>query len=81
MNHDDLRWKLLYDRKPKGRINLDCGQNDAPVSMLELRDDSLADVFALLLVLGRIPRQCVQNGDAAPFRTFVESDEQFVKDV
>ena len=47
--------------------NLDSGQNDAPVGVLELRNNSLANVVALLLILRGIPRQSVQDGDATPF--------------
>ena len=48
--------------------------------MLELRNNTLAYVLAFSFVDGVISSQRVQNGDSPPFGTFVQGNEEFLKD-
>ena len=48
--------------------------------MLELRNDTFAYVLAFSFVNSFISSQRVQNGDPPPFRTFVQGDEELLKD-
>jgi hypothetical protein len=47
---------------------------------LELRYHALADVLALLLVLGHISGKGIENRDSSPFRAFVQRNKKFVED-
>lgn len=60
--------------------HLDGCKDDAAIDMLELRNDTLADVLALLLVLSDVSRESVQDGYSAPLRAFIQGDEKFVQD-
>ena len=59
---------------------LDGGQNHTAVRMLELRNDTLAYMLAFSFVNRVIPSQRVQNGDPPPFGTFVQGNEELLKD-
>lgn len=48
--------------------------------MLELRDDTLADVLGLLFVCGGVACEGGQDGDTSPFGAFVKCDEEFIED-
>ena len=61
--------------------DLDCSQNDTPIDMLKLRHHPFANMLALLLVLGHITGQRVQDGNSSPLGAFIQRDQQFVQDI
>lgn len=55
-------------------------ENDRTIDVLKLRDDALADMFRFFFVRGGVACEGRQDGDTAPFGTFVECDEEFIED-
>ena len=49
--------------------------------MLELRDHTLAYMFALLITLRIIAGQCIQDCYAPPLGALVESDEKLAENI
>ena len=62
------------------RACLDCSQNHTTVRMLELRNDTFAYMLAFSFIDSIISSQRIQNGDPSPFRTFIQGNEEFLKD-
>ena len=63
-------------RAQREQTHLDGGKDDAAVGVLELRDDALADVLRLLLVLGLVLGDGTQNRYSAPLGALTEGDEE-----
>lgn len=77
---DELLLQLLSPDFPEvDHDDLDRSKDDTAVDVLELRYDSLADVFALLVVLGTVASQGVEDGDTTPLRAFVQGNEELVE--
>jgi hypothetical protein len=49
--------------------------------MLKLGHDPLTNMLCLFLIRRLVSRNAVEDSDAAPFRAFVEGDEEFGEDV
>jgi hypothetical protein len=60
--------------------NLDRGEDDTSIDVLELGYHAFADMFRFLFVLRHVASEGVENGHSAPFGAFVECDEEFVED-
>ena len=62
-----------------GETYLDSSQHNTRIRMLQLRNHPLTNMLTLPFIHRRIPRQRIQNRHAAPFRAFVQCDEEFVE--
>ena len=67
MNHEDLKQSQQSFKLGSYKTRIHGCQDDTSVGVLELRDNALADMLALALVLLPVPSKCIQNGDTTPF--------------
>ena len=61
------------------QTNFYSGKDDTAIDMLELWDNALTYVLALLFVSSYIPCQRIQYCDSTPLRTFVQGNQELVQ--
>jgi hypothetical protein len=59
--------------------DLDCREYHTSIDMLKLWYDTFTDMFGFFFVLGYVSGEGIQNGNAAPFRAFVEGNQKLVE--